>query len=199
MILYDNLKDAQDKLLKTIVMYDGKAGVVIDVNPADAQGKLPYLITLKVFGGGVVQTNLADEKFNFREYNLGYANHGSQTYWWYRKPLKQFKQGLTSQQVGHLFSMPDVYGGVRFELSKGIANMFENVYPHISVCEKSLKDGESLNQSFHRDFALAYDKFHRDCLLEYKGKMIGQSHNMKDFHLIKEFSYLHEAVKEAVG
>ncbi|OYV41138.1 MAG: hypothetical protein B7Z80_02680 [Rhodospirillales bacterium 20-64-7] len=199
MLQYDNIDDAQIKLLKTICLYDKKPVHVLGVDMADIHGKLPYKLTLKLPTGDYINCLLDDPKFSFRDYNLGYANQGAAPYWWFRRPLKQYRQGLRGDQMESRFSNPNLYGGARFEYSRGIIAMLENQYPHYEKCARPLVDGEAYGLAFHKDFALSYDRLHKDFIIEYRGKVIGQTKNFKDFTVLDEFKHLQEPLTEALG
>ena len=199
MLHYDNLEDTKAKLEGTICMYDGEAVRVQEIGLADADGKLPYTVYLKCKGGKGRNISLDDPKFEFRNFNLGYANQGTVAYWWYRRPLKQYRQGLRSDQMASLYAKPDWYGHQRWDYNNSIISMLENAYPSLETCEKSLKDEQSHCRAFNRDFSVSYDRIHRDLLIEHRGKIIGQTSNFKAFHLLEEFKHLTEAVQEAIG
>ncbi len=198
MLLYDNLEDTMSKLHGTIVYYGGLAALVREVNPDDVEQKLPYLLTLQTKGRNYITCPINDPKFSYKDYNLGYANHGSAASWWYRKPMKQYRQGLRADQMNSIFSRPNIYGRARWEFSNSIIQMLENNYPKIDTCERNLKEGEVEVMAFHRDLAMSYDRIHKDFIIEYRGKIAGQTNNLKDFSLLDEYKYLTEAIKEAM-
>src|SRR5690606_29840516 len=116
---------------------------------------------------------LSDPEFNYREFNLGYANAGVYAGWWYRRPHKQYSQGLKKHQMGWRTSHPGYHPDEPFGFTKSFIQMLENNYPHLDVCQQQLRDHVRLAIAFHRDFALTWDEIHNDFLLEYRGKKIG--------------------------
>lgn len=200
MLLYDNLEDAQGKLLNTICSYAGQAVYVREVRYQENSDKPPYRVALMLKGvKNVLWINLDDPKFSFRDFNIGYSNHGGTAAWWYRKPLKQYRQGLRADQMNHLCAKPEFNGYAKWDYHKPIIEMLENKYPSMDTCKKALVDGEEVVSAFHKDLAMSYDRIHKDFILEYHGKLIGQTSTFKNFELLDEYKYLTETIKEAIG
>lgn len=201
MLLYDNLEDCQGKLLNTICYHKGRAVFVKEVGyNEDQDAKSPYRIALKsMHERHFIWTTIADPEFSFRDFNLGYSNHGGTAAWWYRVPLKQYRQGLRSDQMKHVYSDPHMHGYAKWDYTRPVVEMLENTYPKIENCAKPLKEGDVSIIAFHKDFALGFDRLHNDFLVEHKGKVVGQTSSLKTVTLLSEFKYLQEAVQEAVG
>lgn len=198
MLIYDNLKDAHDKLYGTICMYDGKAAMVREVNSVNLDDKPPFTVTLKVHDvRNSVVCGLDDPRFSFRNYNIGYANQGPCSVWWYRKPIKQYQQGLKSSQLSHVYSKPEFYGHARWDYCKSISDMLEGKYPTKDEVAERLRAGDSLVIGFHRDMAASWDALHRDFIIEYRGKTVGQTSNFKDIFILDDYKHLTEAIREA--
>jgi hypothetical protein len=195
MLQYDNLEDVRSKLLGTYIYYDGKVHLVKDAMEVE-MGK--YALKLATPNARNYKTAfLNDEGLNFMRYNLGYSNHGHSAAWWYRIPLKQYRQGLKAEQVRPFASKEEFLHRVEFGMNKPIIDMLENVYPKFEEIEKPLKDRNAEVLAFHKDFAACWDHIHKDMILEYKGKAIGCF--KKDFELMDEYQHLIEALKEAVA
>lgn len=197
---YDNLEDARNKLVGTYCMYNDKAFVlkqVLLVNPATDDGK--YLIVGSyMMSGREINCQIDDPKFNCSDYNIGYVNRLTSAAWFYRQPMKQYKQGLRYDQIGLKCSSRQ-FGMVDFKASKAIGAMLENTYPTFQQAVKTLKAQEAVIVAFHRNFALTYDRVHEDFILEYKGVNIGYTSNCEEFKLLNEHGHLYESLKEAVG
>lgn len=199
MILYDILDDAKNKLVGTIVYYKGKAVFVKDVQPMDTDDGVKYVVYMANLNGGKRMTALLDDPdLNYMNFNLGYANAHGYACWWFRHPMRQYAQGLKAGQLGRVASRREFYD-MGFNYNGSICKMLENSYPKFQEIEKELKDEDQLAIAFHRDFAASWDKVHRDMIIEYKGRLIGHSTNLKDFELMDEYKYLTEALKEAVA
>lgn len=197
---YDNLEDVRSKLLGTIVYYDGVPVPIKDVQP-DGAGNFEILFAKSILGGRGHDTKLlTDPGFNFNRFNLGYANHNSGAYWWYRIPAKQYQQGIKANQMNYKTTLAHNGGLIMFKMGQAIDMMLRNDYPDFDVAHKRAMDGvdEGLTVAFHKDFAVSWDKIHKDLILEYKGKLIGHMPG-KDIKLIDEFEHLYESCKEAVG
>jgi hypothetical protein len=195
---YDNLDDARSKLLTTYCYYNGRAVYVKYVNPVD-----PIIDNGKYTVGGHHMTdntpfdcNLEDPLFNCADYNIGYVNNRLQALWFYRLPLKQYKQGLRWDQIqskGTLSAMKVA----DFKALKPVGLMLENKYPTFQQAVSNAKAG--VHVAFHKNFAMSYDSVHEDFIVAYKGVDIGHTKNCEDFKILKQFGHLYESLKEAVG
>lgn len=191
---YDNLEDAKTKLVGTFCMYGGKA-FTIKLLQEVAPGK--YHVTgSEMLNGREVTCDIDDPKFNCSDYNIGYLNRMSAAAWFYRVPMKQYKQGLRHDQVSMKCSHRGFYG-VEFRAGKPLGQMLENIYPTMSEAAKLLKDQEASIVAFGRNFAMTLDTVHADYIIEYKGGNVGFTHDLETFKLMKEHEHLYEALKEA--
>ncbi len=195
MAVFDNLDDVQTKFSGTICYYDDKAVLVKSASvPLEKPGQ--YFLGICALNGRAKPIELTDPKFRYRDYNLGYANVGVYSVWWYRRPIRQYSQGLKRNQMGYLTSgiMPDD----SFNFARPYTAMLENSYPSIDDCQKLLVDQKAQVVAFHRDFALSQDIIHNDFILEYRSKKIGATTASRKLRLSKEANYLREALKEAI-
>lgn len=197
-MLYDNLEDARSKLKGTVVYYNGTPVIVIEVSPSeeDPYNKFMLTITKSLTSRYRDVKSLDDPLFNFTRYNLGYANDHTAV-WWYRVPIKQYQQGLRYNQLKYEVSNKHFHGLIEFKMGKPVNEMLLNNYPCLDEAIKQVMDGtDSMSLAFHKDFAVAYDKIHKDTIVEYKGKTIGYLAG-KQIHIIDEFKHLQEYYKEA--
>ncbi|CAM6031251.1 unnamed protein product [Sphagnum compactum] len=131
--------------------------------------------------GNNVKFALNDPEFNCFKYNLGYLNSRGYSCFFYRIPVKQYRQGLRSDQVSYRFTKRS--HGIEFKRSKYMAEMLENRYPSFEQCCKLLKEDEAEVIAFDRNFALGIDKIHEDYILEYKGEENGDTRIGNNFCL----------------
>lgn len=196
---FDILEDVSTKFNGTVVMYDKKAAKCIGVNHDEAKPGEFQIQIAHSNSRNPKFINVADPLLNYKEYNLGYCNGGSYCSWWYRKPHKQWAQGLKSGQMGWKISAPGGHAHDNFGFTGPFIKMLEGIYPHIEEVKKLLVDQESGAQAFHKDFALSYDDVHDDFVLEYRGTKIGASidRELKQFKIMSEARHLLEALQEA--
>lgn len=216
MLIYDNLEDAQAKLVGTMVYYKSKAVVVKHVynakeafnaglfDPNYNEGKVPKdgefaVVTAGTGGRSKMTFLLSDPHFNYLDFQLGYANHQGIAVYWYRQPIKQWRQGLKEGQVGYNVSNKGYRGAIGFEFGKPIGDMMEGVYPKFNDAVGTVKTGEREITAFHPQFAVSWDKVHEDVILEYKGRPIGHGTTIHNFKLMEDCEHLAEALKEAVA
>lgn len=199
---YDNLEDAKVKLAGTYCLHKGKAmavkGVSVDeeVPPGFPQ---KYIANgTYVYNGRGILCSIDDPEFNCSDFNIGYLNYGPVTAWYYRIPMKQWRQGLRGDQVGIKVSKPEYRDHVSFQ-GKPLAQMMENVYPPLELVCEELKSQNISARAFHKDVALSFDKMHSDFILEYKGNGVGFTKDFKDIKLLDEYQHLMETIREVVG
>jgi hypothetical protein len=197
MLLYDNMEDVRSKLSGTICYYKGNAVFVKEIAQA-GDGNGYVLIVTPIGSRSKAIVNLSDPELNYMSFNLGYTNHGGAACWWYRHPIRQYRQGLRADQLGCKASRQEFYD-VAFDFSRPVADMLENIYPKFSEAEKKLKDSDATIIAFNRNFAASWDHVHKDMVLEYKGKPIGHSTNLRDFKLMDDYKHLTESLMEAVA
>ena len=203
---FDNLNDVDMKFTSTICYHKGKAvyikGVGYQQNPNTGQNyEDRFEVICCEYGRRNKQVKLEDPDFSYRDYNMGYANAGDYAAWYYRVPLKQYRQGLRHDQVSRVISEPVFYDLPDFSFKPQFIDMLENRYPPIHEVEKDLKNGVARVEAFHKDFALSYDKIHEDMVIEYRGQKVGMSinHDLKEFKLLPEFKFVQEALAEALA
>lgn len=199
---YDNIEDVKAKLAGSIIYYDGIPVFCKGVDESMDQEKGTTIfyaaITSSLTTKAIILKEITDPAFNFTKFNLGYANYKPGACWWYRIPVRQYKQGLKGEQVRYHIS-EKAMGNPGYSLSTTgvVSDMLLNKYPTYDAVEKTLRDSEMPSiTAFHKDFALSYDKVHKDLILEYKGKVIGFMD--KKINLMDEYEHLYESAKEAI-
>lgn len=202
---FDNIDDVKSKFVGTICYYDGNPIMVKTASfQCDENGKfipMRFELTVVPYGDKSRVIKLEDPLFNYKEYNLGYANNAHYAVWWYRVPYKQYQQGLKKEQLHYISSDPHFMVEENFNFSKPYVCMLSNDYPNMDLCEKVLKDQKTKMAAFHKDFALSWDDIHEDFVLEYRGVKVGASlnGNLKEFKLTADYKHLAEALMEALG
>ena len=199
---YDNLEDVKSKLVGTIVYYDDVPVVVkaADLYPED--GSLAVVITNHLAARGTSIRKIDDPLLNYMKFNLGYANYAHGAVWWYRMPHRQYRQGLKNEQMRYSISERGMNPGHSFQAGNSVNEMLLNKYPSIETIEEKLKDADrdhSIVMAFHKNFAMSYDKIHKDMIVEYKGSVIGCMSDKREIKLLDEYNHLNESLREAVG
>lgn len=196
---FDNLEDVGGKFNQTVCVYNGKPVYVVCAE-TDAEIVGGFVLYIQDKNGKKQYIKLTDPKFSYKDFNLGYANSGPFASWWYRKPSKQYQQGLRHNQLSYRTSIPGTGPEEPFGYSKPFNRMLENDYPKLEDCMKWLRDKHAQAVAFHRDFALSWDAIHGDYIIEYRAKQIGSSVNpgVSAVKLMDEYTHLTEALKEAL-
>lgn len=197
---FDNLDDVNTKFAGTICYYEGVPVYVKAALYDDEPGK--FTLQINALNQKTKIIKLDDKAFNYKDYNIGYVNSGVQAVWWFRKPIKQYRQGLKKDQMSVI--VPNLYNpelDMSFSFGKPVVNMLENSYPSMKDITDHIRNGEAVSIAFHKDFAIAWDKLHNDFIIEYRGKAVGVGLDpeIKSFRLIAEHQHLTEALKEALA
>lgn len=197
---FDNIEDVTGKFHGTICYYDGKP-VLVKQASCNPEKDGEFLLIISGANGRGKTINLNDKAFSYKDYNIGYANSGSYSPWFYRKPAKQYKQGLKKDQMGWRFGTPGAMLAEHFGMSKAFINMLENSYPSRETVKDYLMQGAIQTMAFHRDFAVSYDGIHEDFILEHQGIKVGTSigPQLKQFKLVDTHKHLAETLAEALG
>lgn len=193
---FDILEEVNSKFLGTVVLFDKKAALVKE----SAYTENGFVLFLQTQGSrSYTSVALNDPALNYKNYQIGYVNGGHYASWWYRKPHKQWKQGLQGNQMGWRVSGQNGQAHDNFGFTKPFINMLEGVYPDIEQAKKALIDKTMKALAFHKDFALSYDDIHDDFIIEYHAVKIGASldRELKQFKIIPEARHLIEALQEA--
>jgi len=200
--LYDNLDDLKSKLQGTIIYYKGQACWVKDcgVNDVDETGvPTAYYLKLTNRKKNSMSVLLNDPDLNYMHFKLGYCNYDGYAVFIHRKPVKQYKQGLKGDQIDWKCATAPIHINFDFNFNSHICDMLEGVYPTAKYVADALKYQLSSNKAFHPNFAMSYDTVHEDYILEYKGVKVGFSQDLKNITLKEKFSYIREALVEAIG
>jgi len=197
---YDNLEDARGKLNGTIIYYKEYPVVVMAVGQCE-DDEMDFILHLRAANArNKTIVKLSDPELNLTRFNLGYSNHTYGCVWWYRQPLRQYRQGLKGEQLKYRVSEKTPNLGFNFEFDKSIEQMLVDKYPTVQEIEQWLKDQQRPAAAFHKHLALSWDKIHKDMIIEHKGRLIGcMSHKMTDLKLSDEYEHLTEELKEIMG
>lgn len=204
--LYDNIDDATSKLTGTIVYYDNQPVVVKQVGwdendpnyVKNASFCLYLTKSLASHRGSYNVVPLRDPKLNYTRYNLGYANYNGTPVWWYRIPVKQYRQGLKNDQVANKCATP--FFEAPFTPTKALEAMLKVEYPSLREAIELVQENPDDGYAFHPDVAVRWDKIHEDILIEYKGAVIGCTDiKFNNIKLIDQNRHLVEVVSEAIN
>lgn len=204
MLLYDNVDDLKSKLVGTIIYYKDEPVYVRDANVLEADGAgnpTNYYLKLAFIDRRNHQTvNLADPGLNYQQFKIGYCNINGIAVYWFRKAVKQYRQGLKSDQLHYSISNPRLNMGFELQFSRPVVQMLSGIYPSVDEAIEVLQGDVGVsNIAFNRHFAMSFDAVHKDYILEYKGTYVAHSPNMKNITFINNFGYVKESLMEVLG
>lgn len=205
MLLYDNFDDVKTKLGQTIIYYKGQAVFVKDIQPIPNEAGDIYIdYTLSIAfqdKRNMQKVKLSDvDNLNYLKYQLGYANfHGTAIYW-YRKPVKQYKQGLKADQMHYKIADGNqMMQDQPWNFNRPVIDMLEGRYPTFKEAKELIKMGVAKVLAFHKDFAFSHNPVFDEFELEYKGVKIGHTPDFVNINLTDKYAYVKEALMEAVA
>lgn len=192
---FDNLNDVNSKFINTICYHNNEPVFVKAAFHGD-DDPTQFILSVAKYGEESKIVEVHDPAFRYRDYNLGYCNHGTAT-WWYRRPSRQYQQGLKPEQVR--FYTETGYGQPKsnFGFIKPYIQMLSNNYMSLEEAKKFTRDGKMMVAAWHRDFAVMWNAADSMYYIEYRGSRIGALTIAGKPILTPEAQYLQEALQEA--
>lgn len=181
MRMYKEAQYAKQRLLETVVRWQGNAVLVKEISDGNVIFKM------------INSNSLGSCKFNELNIDpvpLGYCNLGVNCVYLARLPMREdWKQGLRFNNLRNSENLPvDIPW-------KNIAKTIEGVYPSFSDCLKAIKAGKIQSMAFSRNFAMD-NNLH----LTYKGNYkVGCVNDVDNYTLENKFIYLKEMAAEEIG
>ena len=192
---FDNLNDVTSKFVGTICYYKDEP---VHVNTAFHGDNDPKQFILSVKGlyeeSKIVDVH--DPDFRYRDYNLGYTNNGTAT-WWYRRPSRQYQQGLKAEQVRFFSETGLGHPKSHFGFSKPYIDMLRNKYMSFEEAIKLTRDGKMPIAAWHRTSPWPGTPRTMRTGLEYRASRIGVMGASLKPVLAPQANYLKEALQEA--
>ncbi len=132
--MYGDLDYARQKLIRTVVLYEGKAALILEVNGTSDN----TTIVAQLSDGTMVDKPCED--FQLRNFKLGYANTADGCQYFMRKPMRSdWRQGLRERNV--IFSDGQRARNISPSLTR-IMQALDCTYPSIKEALKRVLDGE---------------------------------------------------------
>lgn len=194
---FDNLNDVTSKFVNTIC-YLKDEPVYVKAAFHDDKDNKKFILSVSPYAGESQLVDVHDPNFRYRDYNLGYCNHGTAT-WWYRRPARQYQQGLKPEQVRFYTETGLGQPKSNFGFVKPYVEMLRNKYFSFEEAAKLTRDGKMPVSAWHKDFALTWNGADSIIYLEYRASRIGVIDPNGEPQLYPEAEYLQEALQEALG
>jgi hypothetical protein len=195
---FDNLNDVTAKFVGTICYYKDEPVYVKTAFHDDDDAKA-FRLSVAALNQPSEIVDLHDPQFRYRDYNIGYANHAGIATWWYRRPAKQYQQGLKAEQLRFFNGDWGVNPKAGFQFNKSYVSMLRNDYTSFEEAKKQVRDGKAHTAAWHRDFALGYQAEDKTYPLYYRANGIGIVGGKTPVVLVPQAEYLKETLYEALG
>lgn len=192
---FDNLNDVTSKFVGTICYHKDEPVYVKTAFHGDDDPK-QFILSLARLSDNSEIVEVHDPEFRYRDYNLGYCNHDTAT-WWYRRPSRQYQQGLKPEQMR--FYTETGYGQPKsnFSFIKPYVDMLKNKYMGFEEAVQLTRDGKMPIAAWNRDFAISWSANEGTYYIEYRASRIGTLGPAGNPILYPEANYLKEALQEA--
>lgn len=194
---FDNLNDVTNKFVGTICYHKDEPVYINTAFHADHDPK-QFMMSVKKLGKEAEIIDVHDPDFRYRDYNLGYCNGHTAT-WWYRRPSRQYQQGLKAEQMRFYTETGLGTPKVSFSFLKMYVDMLKNKYISFEEAQKLTRDGKMPIAAWNRDFAVQWSPADSMYYLEYRASRIGIMGAAANPSLFPEANYLKEALQEALG
>jgi hypothetical protein len=172
-IAYENVNDAQMRLVGTVVLYDGEPVYITDIRQkgeGDPKGDIfrVYAEPLPYKGRGQseqMRKFISSKKFDMAPFPMGFMNRGGEATYLHRSAKKQQKQGLSNATLSviNLSAIQTLVkggGAVRFEhliTYQEFLDCIKGKYPSIKEATELVSSGKAESVAFSRAFALCRD------------------------------------------
>jgi len=188
---YDNENDAYQQLNRTVV--PTKSGILYYIRAISINDWLWKVLALGDLAENAETIDIRELGITFSPLQLGYCNHEDNASYLVRRPVRMWKQGLSSDHIKAKSGW--IMDGLmhREELN----NMLLNSYPSLPDCYEWVRNIVG-SKAFNRDFALATSNYPK-ISLEYKGEIIGILNDNGDFEIDDEFFFVKEQLEEILN
>ena len=208
--MYDTVDEAKQKLVNTVVIFDGTPTHIVDARQQDGEIIL-YHTVLKKKSQGYITNTISDERFDFRTIGskLGYVNYENGGYnesvFVERTPVRKAfaTQGLSKVNT----NISNLSGNKRKGLPSikcswdylhkvsGFISTVERVFPSLQEITEIFKEEDVVSRAFSPSFAVRRDEVGPFYLM-YKGRDIGYTEDFERFKISNRFKYLEESLEE---
>lgn len=196
---FDNLGDVNAKFVGTICYYKDEPVYVKAAFHDDDNANL-FRLSVAAMAQPSEIIEIHDPEFRYTNYNLGYANYSGIASWWYRRPAKQYQQGLKAEQLRFFNDNGQSTPKAGFQFNKPYVNMLKNVYVPLEEAKKATRDIKTLSFAWHRDFAVSWVPEEGHYNLDYRSSRIGTISKLGGIvDLFPQAEYLKETLHEALG
>lgn len=180
---FDRQGDVDQALTHSVMMYKGKAVMVVDTTARGGELCVHYEVLNNeslpkgMEPDGVVA--VSDDELSPVPPMLGYVNFKGKAVYPERSPMRQWKRGLRMRVLRNVFP------GLQ---ERDLARSLEDDYPPFKLARAALKEGMCESVAFHKRWALTPRG------LAFRGFVVGNT----DLKLKEQFSYLQSLLDEAV-
>lgn len=194
---FDNLNDVTSKFVNTMCYHKNEPIYVKTAFHSDDDPS-QFLLAVQEMGKDSKIIDVHDPDFRYRDYNLGYCNSHTAT-WWYRRPSRQYQQGLKAEQMRFYTETGLGTPKTSFAFLRPYVDMLKGKYMSFEEARKSTRDGKMPVAAWNRDFAVQWSPMDSYYLLEYRASRIGTIDKTLIPKLVPEANYLKEALQEVLG
>ncbi len=188
---YESTRDVELRLRHSVVMYQGRPVMVMQVEDID------QVVVEDILQGESKRVKVSELDLQPSSAPLGYIIHEQGVFMAMRKPVRKFKQGLTQENMivkpvtlgrrtEALRRSPIHFGG------KEIARTMIGSFPDIGKAFQDVRSGRKEIVPFSRDWAVADHE--GDLSIAFRGEVVGYATD-NSVKLLPERFYLKESLE----
>lgn len=179
MYRFQSTADAQQRLLKTVIVHQGRPMYVHEVRSPT-----------KVLGMDMLLRKLVEfelEPSSVAPPTLGYVNWKDSVVFVTRRPVRRVRQGVCSENIDARVNDKN-----EFMSSSSFAKMLMDDYPTFKAALKDIKNEKAVRVAFSKDFAISHD-----FRILYQGEVVGSINGEGVLQLRPQYTCLKEIYEKA--
>lgn len=195
---YESMRDVELRLKNSVVMCGGRPVIVTNV------ASIKDVIIQDILNESEASVKIADLDLAPSSAPLGYIMKGDKLLMGMRKPVRKYKQGLTTENmltwdVAEPPTDEQLCRGLPTQIrayDKAVGKCILGAYGDIGDVFKSVRDGDKRFAPFHRNWAVAM--MDDDLSILHRGRLAGFITDTS-VRLLPECFFLQESLSEALG
>lgn len=206
MMLYQNAREANDRLKGCMIFYQGRPHIVQQAT--DNRRGPPVTLHLSPcfrgdWDGLYIQVPLDSRDLNYTSMKLGYVNDGREAVYLMRRPVRRYRQGINGENLTsslYRFNPEVIYhtfaANRLSNLSREVAANLSGVYPAYEAAVEAVIEGDAWSRAFTRELAVEGDRL-GFLTLCYKGERVAAKFREDaNFRLPKRYHFLAETLEQ---
>lgn len=204
MMIYENRDEFRHRLFNTVILIDGLPVYIADIVGTPSK---PVLVTFDLPLGAGQQDRKevpADHPaICVTPFPIGFVNLKEEAAYYWRLPVRNQLQGVWNGSLEGKYAFNRLKAPPNFTRLIYVKEFVQCIAGAYPTLEKVIADIRSDDENkpkalaFHRKFATLFDEDAGLFMLNYRGNLVGHSHDGAKWQLGPNYKYLKEVAKEA--